>query len=48
MQICALHINNGDWRALAQALGIKKSTAYYLIKKQENLENSMAEDEEVE
>ena len=37
-QIYALHNNNGDWKALAEALGVKKSTAYHWIKKQKEPE----------
>lgn len=33
-QICAMYNNNGDWKGLADALNIKKSTAYRWVKQQ--------------
>lgn len=33
-QICALYNNDGDWRALANTLGVKTSTAYRWVKNQ--------------
>lgn len=33
-QVCALYNNDGDWRALANTLGVKKSTAYRWVKNQ--------------
>lgn len=37
-QICAVYNNNGDWRGLANALGVKKATAYRWVKNQNQVQ----------
>lgn len=37
-QVCAVYNNNGDWKTLADTMGVKKSTAYRWVKNQEQPE----------
>ncbi|XP_045483325.1 uncharacterized protein LOC123688727 [Harmonia axyridis] len=36
-QICAVYNNNGDWRELANNIGVKRSTAYRWLKNQDRI-----------
>ena len=37
-QVCTAYNTNGNWRELANTLGVKLSTAYYWIKNQSSIE----------
>lgn len=37
IQICAVYNNNGDWRGLANTLGVTRSTAYRWVKNQNEI-----------
>lgn len=37
-QICTVYNNNGDWRDLANALGVKKTTVYRWVRNQNEVQ----------